>query len=437
MKSLFRTCLLLVVLGFGYATKSASSDPRKLTTKLARAALQSGLEVLSNLTDGNLDDTELPPMSRRNISEHCRKDIFKYWQDLRNGKTYALIMLDSFGKPPSGILSGNYNWLGRYAECNKIIGEQHNITFNGEYYLATLTSVQTTPGITLKFGVCVPSSCSKDDVIQQLEGSTALEGFVRQGAVQVTARSVSTRPVNAGTMASISICATLGTLLVLGTVYDFMIDRPRKTIISSKKGLEEKNNGENAVNSAKSANKRRGVAARLLLPFSLRKNVANLLSTEQPPDSIQCLHGIRVISMSLIIFGHTYIIVFFGPTADNQLNFRDFIESITVRAITGAFLVIPVDTFFFLSGLLMAYLLLQQMNKKSINYPMLYVYRYFRLTPVVLFVMMITAWMVPQLFTGPVFPEDYQAYVGCSATNWWKNLLYINNVVYADDQIEQ
>ncbi|XP_066264888.1 O-acyltransferase like protein-like [Branchiostoma lanceolatum] len=236
MAGLLPVCLLLMVLGSGCAQQPGdqTSDFQRLIDKM-KISLHTGLDVLTNLKDENRDAGELPDLSEGNVSEQCRRDIFKFWQDLRRGKTYALLMLDSFGKPPSGILTGNYNWLGRYSECNKITGEEHNITFNGKYYIATLTSGQMTPGITLKLGVCAPSSCSTDDVIQQLKSSTVLGDFVKQGVVHVTARFVSTQPIKAGTVAAICICGSLFTLILLGTMYDVMIDRPKKAAINGGK----------------------------------------------------------------------------------------------------------------------------------------------------------------------------------------------------------
>ena len=44
----------------------------------------------------------------------------------------------------------------------------------------------------------------------------------------------------------------------------------------------------------------------ILLSFSLLNNVHKLLSTKKAPDSIPCLHGIRVLSTTWIVLAHTY-----------------------------------------------------------------------------------------------------------------------------------
>ena len=48
-----------------------------------------------------------------------------------------------------------------------------------------------------------------------------------------------------------------------------------------------------------------GLAAKILLCFSVYTNGGKILSTEQPPGAITCLHGIRFLSMTWVILGHT------------------------------------------------------------------------------------------------------------------------------------
>eukprot|EP00058_Branchiostoma_floridae_P002589 XP_002588077.1 hypothetical protein BRAFLDRAFT_83078 [Branchiostoma floridae] len=125
------------------------------------------------------------------------------------------------------------------------------------------------------------------------------------------------------------------------------------------------------------------MTGRVLLCFSLYTNIGKLLSTKQAPGSIRCLHGIRFISMTWVILGHTYYFGTFGLAlkADNLLESSEIMQSFTFQAIRSA--TVSVDSFFLLSGLLMAYLLLRQIGKstekgESIPYGMLYFHRYWR-----------------------------------------------------------
>ena len=50
---------------------------------------------------------------------------------------YALNMVDSWGKPQSGLLYGNHQWLGSYDQCL----EQQNDTIIAKYYLVQATDL--------------------------------------------------------------------------------------------------------------------------------------------------------------------------------------------------------------------------------------------------------------------------------------------------------
>ncbi|GIX86280.1 nose resistant to fluoxetine protein 6, partial [Caerostris extrusa] len=87
-----------------------------------------------------------------------------------------------------------------------------------------------------------------------------------------------------------------------------------------------------------------------------------------------------------------------------------------------------VDSFFVLSGFLVAYLYFQQCSKNGGKIPWLYFYihRYIRLTPVYMIVVAYFTTLHTYSNSGPQWPDDdVEAY--CKA-GWWWNLLYINNL---------
>ncbi|XP_078618496.1 nose resistant to fluoxetine protein 6-like [Branchiostoma floridae x Branchiostoma japonicum] len=415
----------------------------------------------------NWTDVSLPAQPTGNISQQCQKDVAQYEADLFLGKNYALQMLDSGGKPPSGILNGNLFWLGSYSQCVNITRKGFNITFDGKFYLATLVPVprakqsqQLTEGVpilpgsplNLILGVCVPSSCSQHDVIQRLDGSIYWRFLVQHGILQVTsAYSQESPPIQSVTIVAICICGVILFLLASGTIYDVIIHQPRLMTIKAKKEseaqdhdvamdvspLDEKTPLVNKIPREVASASREGTSmtGRILLCFSLYTNIGKLLSTKQAPGSIRCLHGIRFISMTWVILGHTYYFGTFGLAlkADNLLESSEIMQTFTFQAIRSA--TVSVDSFFFLSGLLMAYLLLRQIGKstekgESVPYGVLYFHRYWRLTPTYLFVLMLWMWVLPYMFSGPFWPPA-PIDPNCGQ-NWWTNLLYINNVVNND-----
>ena len=86
---------------------------------------------------------------------------------------------------------------------------------------------------------------------------------------------------------------------------------------------------------------------------------------------------------------------------------------------------LSVDTFFFLSGVLVTYFTLHQMTKKG-RFPFIhyYLHRYLCLTPTYAFVLFFSWHLMFYFATGPA--SAFQTPNACS-NYWWTNLLYINN----------
>ncbi|GFO30227.1 nose resistant to fluoxetine protein 6-like [Plakobranchus ocellatus] len=167
---------------------------------------------------------------------------------------------------------------------------------------------------------------------------------------------------------------------------------------------------------------------RLLLAFSLPHNAGKILSVKAVPGSIGCLHGIRVLSMGWVILGH---VIIFGAATNfkNRADIYSQIETLLFQVIINAPL--SVDTFFFMSGLLTAYLFLKECGKtekvtlkQGIMY---YVHRYWRLTPPLLIWMMIVATLVQYVGEGRPGWSDYASAQPCR-DSWWVNMLYIQNL---------
>ncbi|XP_078656657.1 nose resistant to fluoxetine protein 6-like [Branchiostoma floridae x Branchiostoma belcheri] len=430
----------------------------------SQGLLQQNLaDTVLDFSTANWTDISIPAQPTGNISQQCQEDVAQYEADLKLGKLYALHMLDAGGKPGSGILDGNLFWGGRYSQCVNITGKDLNITFDGKFYLATLVPVTkipqseqltqgggipgmpgSTPRLTL--GVCVPSSCTQHDVIQRLDGSIYWRFLVQQGILQVTsAYSQESPPIQNVTIAAICICGVLFLLLTSGTIYDVNIHQPRLVAVRRKNKKEEQEPDVsvtlpdertplvNKLPREETSAAEQDMIGRILLCFSVYTNIGKLLSTKQAPGSIKCLHGIRFISMTWVILGHTYI--FSYPQLDNVVQAVETVQTFTFQAIMNA--TVSVDSFFFLSGLLMTYLLLRQIGKnqekgKSVPYGMLYFYRYWRLTPTYMFVMMLYMWVLPYMFSGPFWPPA-PLDQNCG-DNWWTNILYINNLVNDDRQ---
>ncbi|GBO09258.1 hypothetical protein AVEN_107589-1 [Araneus ventricosus] len=70
-------------------------------------------------------------------SDKCVQDLQYAFRSLLSPTDWPLKMVDSFGKPESGILLGNFKWLGEYDECLKVYAPPEGKTglgnFHGKY----------------------------------------------------------------------------------------------------------------------------------------------------------------------------------------------------------------------------------------------------------------------------------------------------------------
>ncbi|RZC41838.1 hypothetical protein BDFB_011705, partial [Asbolus verrucosus] len=133
---------------------------------------------------------------------------------------------------------------------------------------------------------------------------------------------------------------------------------------------------------------------------------------------------------------HTYLEVF--SIADNK-NIRILTErTFMYQTISNASF--SVDTFFFISGLLVTITYFRTVSKKLpkeekacdvvtsnfFKFLMLVIYRFFRLTPAYLFVLGLNEIILRSLHSYSVFTPAIIDHISCS-NFWWRNALYINN----------
>ncbi|KAJ8304713.1 hypothetical protein KUTeg_018296 [Tegillarca granosa] len=161
------------------------------------------------------------------------------------------------------------------------------------------------------------------------------------------------------------------------------------------------------------------IPARLLLSFSVYTNGRKLLNTNQSSGSITSINGIQIYQYDMANIGT------FGV---------DIMKRWTFTAISNA--LVSVDTFFTLSGFLLAYLILKEMKKKDgvkgINWGLFYFHRFWsqsqRLTPAYMLILFVSTATSPYWSDGPMWNINSSGNDNCNKW-WWTNLLYINNIV--------
>ena len=354
------------------------------------------------------------------------------------GKNYfevskGLETVDALGKPGSNIIYGNFRMWGAFDECLSIgedLIQYWLVPINIHLQLSpTVPPILITP-LPISWGMCVPRSCESTDLQYFLNiTNTYLHNIINDTNLNIAANyddveitTSKTRPLTSGAVAMIVVCAVFLVLALVGSTVEMgQKYLPRKSeIFFLDHSSEESSESSPLIHTNISSSLKKSLE--YVTAFSLFKNVKIILSTDQPPSAITSLNGIRVISMFWIIIHHTketcvttssnmfYDYLFVEPRFSSQpINSKAF----------------AVDSFFLLSGTLVAYHTLREMEKRRGRFPVItyYLHRYLRLTMVYAFVLFFFLALGLYLGNGP----NWQLRTTCSKY-WWTNLLYINNL---------
>ncbi|XP_055841197.1 nose resistant to fluoxetine protein 6-like [Episyrphus balteatus] len=317
---------------------------------------------------------------------------------------------DAWGNIPAGISSGNEYDLGNYDQCVKL-----SLNFNElavilkqQYCFAKIPIKNDHPpkidvpywnwGNAINVGICIPNTCSPELVTKIFNESTknSFDGALSNITVGHCSNG-EIPPLSGYIIAGISILVILTVLMILSSAYELYASYYQKKPNT------------------------------LLLAFSILTNGKRLfaISTKKSRNSIDCLIGIRVLSTIWIINHHSYTNMFGSPIINN-LDVADWFYSwIFMPFYNGS---ISVDTFFFMGGLLVAWIGFKELDKTNgkINPIMNIVHRYFRLTPILLAGLVLTFSVNKITYTGPM-KDVYMAKNTCNGYNWWPVLLYIQN----------
>jgi len=397
-------------------------------------------------------------------SMQCVLDFMAFANAAKNlNTTWALYMLDSFGRPSPGVLEGRVFWTGYYYECTNVkagymdnSGQGHR--FQGRYCSAHLKLDLSTPSLPgLKFpvqawGLCVPDSCETSDVALLI--NMAISQAKLSQHVQLTGGTCH-KPLELAprAIAVTTIVSLILFLVVIATIVDLvMIQRPKweeERYQADIGQVQAADLGKGEVASSAQSQTQlvtmepltfgtghtSGRWMKLLLSFSAWSNSMKIWNTRQPAGTIKCLNGIRVISISWVILGHCLVVLQMVTENVTQTG-KVHVNRWTFQAIYNA--TFSVDSFFVLSGLLLTYLTLSEMRKRNgqIKWWLFYVHRYLRLTPIYMMCLAIWAGTMPYWYDGPLWKQEGYEKNYCKES-WWANLLYIQNLIKWGDKATQ
>uniref|UniRef100_A0A0A1WY94 Nose resistant to fluoxetine protein 6 n=1 Tax=Zeugodacus cucurbitae TaxID=28588 RepID=A0A0A1WY94_ZEUCU len=329
------------------------------------------------------------------VSLACLTDLKIVAEALKDNADWALKMLDAWGKFPSGILYGHRMEMGNFDECLDI-----NSPLLGKYCQASIPVETTAFGLNaeIQLGICFPNKCSTEDFDKLLKYflSDSYKLNFNVTTKLLIASTCSTRelvelePLD---WVAIGLFITLALLMALSTIFDCLYSYKRKQ------------------------------PNKLLVSFSIPKNLQQLLKIQH--GHIPCLHGIRCLSLFWIIFLHCYLYRILSPNI-NAVDIKSWEQTpFSMIEQSGS---IAVDSFFFLSGLLLIMVSFREMQKNDgkLNIPLMYIHRYLRLTPILAVAVLFYMSLFNYMGNGPIWKNLTVANKICDNT-WWATLLYVQN----------
>ena len=374
-----------------------------------RDALKENPNSLFRKTLQNLWTADLQELLQNNslLTEDCTKSIEYIFDDVAR----LVPLIDATGKPGAGVLDGNIILSAAFDEC-----------FNYNY--TGYCSANTNPW---KIELCVPKYCTSTDIAGLLNSTGVL--VVPSNSILCT--DSKTPSYSTGAIVMIVVSSVFIALVLAGTFIDAFLKltfNSRKDSTTVNSDLDKHTSEKTPLLlSQKTMKYFRVNPLYFITAFSLFQTVPTLLATSQGSNVITCLNGLRVISMFWVILGHTFAFAMSFTSADNPLHFLALGSRFSTQAVENAYF--SVDSFFFLSGVLVAYLTLREMKKKDGRFPILhyYIHRYLRITPTYAFVLFFAAYLGMHLTSGPFMSLNDPLGPPCSKY-WWTNLLYINNL---------
>ncbi|GIY98686.1 nose resistant to fluoxetine protein 6 [Caerostris extrusa] len=368
-------------------------------------------------------------------STKCYEDVIYLFENLASFN-WAIKMLDSYGKPESGILLGNLKWIGEYDECIKAYAPQKEDTnmggFHGKYCTLQVPIELRNTSMPLSIAVCLPDTCNPSLHPFKIPGNLNISNlsFIEEmdsvlNNITLTCRRTS-REYTTGAIVVICLLSFFAVLAFIGSSITALEYYMR--ISPSKESIYGKNVSENASINEDADNLSQKESDDVLLIAKTNQN--ELPEWLENKDNYLVYMEFAFLSISWVILGHTYGLIVYNTR--NLAEGVDMVNHWSFQIILNGFY--SVDSFFVLSGFLVAYLYFQQCSKIGGKIPWLYFYihRYIRLTPVYMIVLAYFTTLYTYVSDGPYWP-DYDVDANCQV-RWWWNPLYINNFLDSQEQ---
>ncbi|KOC71250.1 Nose resistant to fluoxetine protein 6 [Habropoda laboriosa] len=391
--------------------------------------------TLAQLNDAILHVPTFVPNFTAVEDFECQQHGKIFLRQLRGYKLWALQMLDSSAKIPSGLLRGNVNQLGDFDECLGVVAHvklnDNTIKVQGKYCLANIDVYPSHPDMklpvnmmqarafirgsmrdpghfvprftTVNWALCLPAACSAEDAQNVVEqalseyNSTAGIKFTVDVDPNMCYVKQKTRSYSKETVGVLYFYAMIVCIATVATVRDYLV------------ASEGKGN----------------YSERIIMSFSLRRTVRSLLKKGSNEADITCIHGIRALVTIALYVAHQIIPISRLPFS-NRIELTE-VANTPISSILRVSMVYT-DAFLLLSGVLTAYNMAHEfIMRGEIRWFCRFIARYIRLTPALFAVVFWYAFVMEHTGWGPQWNSVITPNAELCKSNAWTNLLYIQN----------
>lgn len=358
-------------------------------------------------------------------------EIASYTKSSQSTKILGLPIVAHSGK--------NLNDYGNFRLCRQA---------NNTSYVTLLVELEFVKGASFALGLCGPANCTaadyKDDRVKKrldfllfLAGTQSNLNFSEIfSKVNVTVMDPDGHPqLTASGLLTLTITGLFVALVIIGTIYTRSHEeKPEQDPPSSYSELSTDSSTTTSNGSYMMFQDthpvRESMGSKVLKCWSVQENLNDLF---HPPRSqkhdanLDILNGARVLSIMWVLLGHEYAFTLFFTS--NYTSIGSIKSDLFLNFVSAGFY--SVDTFFFLGGLLSAYVLTSKLKHHLLNgqtYFGIILHRVMRILPAYAFVIFFFSRITGYFGSGPVWGL-YVDYLKQCDTNWWKNLLFVDNLV--------
>ncbi|XP_075974092.1 O-acyltransferase like protein-like [Anticarsia gemmatalis] len=268
-------------------------------------------------------------------------------------------------------------------------------TLEGGYNGNRTISDNPLSGTVFTLAVCVPKPCTTQQAMDSLFFNVTSLGF---NYTDNYCRLPNDKPWSGADTAAVVVFSVIGLLTLSSTCYDLCY----RFIL--KKDIKQVNP--------------------IYQSCSLYTNSQRLTTFNYGPTNLNCIDGIRALSMMWIILGHS-----FGTEPFTANPIEAFMWMFSEKALWVTVATAGVDTFFTLSGILIVYTTAGKMSGITLlkNLHWFYISRLVRLTPLLAVTVLLQASYFNRMTDGP-FWQTVETQTNRCREKWWATLLNIQNI---------